>query len=288
MSTHKTSLRTLSQQYAYASLQLHESIARQAGFSGTDHKYLGFLLQKGKLSAGELAELTGLTTGAVTGLIDRFVQKGLVQRQFDTSDRRKVYLLADTEKIKALLQPFYQAFQDQLDQLAAAYTPAEKEVIGSFLSRSIALILQTNQQNKGIKNTQNKIEASEVYYHGTKVILQPGELITAGYASNYGERKSAKYVYFTATLEAAIWGAELALGETEKIYIVAPTGTFEDDPNLTDKKFPGNPTKSYRTKSALRIIGEVKDWPSHSPEQLQQMRDNIARLAAEGITAIED
>lgn len=127
------------------------------------------------------------------------------------------------------------------------------------------------------------------YYHGTKANLQPGDLIVAGYNSNYGSQRQAKYVYFTATLDAATWGAELAQGEgTGKIYIVEPTGAFEDDPNLTDKKFPGNPTKSYRTKDGLRVVGELQGWTGHSAEQLQQMRDSLQNLKDQGIEAIEE
>jgi rifampin ADP-ribosylating transferase len=133
-------------------------------------------------------------------------------------------------------------------------------------------------------------ETSSVqYYHGTKANLQPGNLIEPGFQSNYGARKRSAYVYFTATLDAAIWGAELAVGEAPgKVYIVEPTGYMEDDPNLTDKKFPGNPTMSYRTKSPIRVVGEVPDWQGHAPEQLQAMKDNLARLKALGIEAIED
>ena len=132
-------------------------------------------------------------------------------------------------------------------------------------------------------------QSTEKFYHGTKEILKQGDLIEPGFNSNYGQRNNAKYVYITATLDAAIWGAELSLGEgVGRIYIVEPTGPFEDDPNLTDKKFPGNPTKSYRTKSRLRIIGEVTDWQGHSPEQLKAMKDNIERLKQLGIEAIED
>lgn len=126
-------------------------------------------------------------------------------------------------------------------------------------------------------------------FHGTKADLKPGDQIEAGRPSNYGQRKHAAFVYLTATLDAATWGAELALGDGPgRIYIVDPTGPFEDDPNLTDKKFPGNPTKSYRTRAPLRIVGEVKDWQGHPPEQLQAMRDHLARLAAQGIEAIEE
>lgn len=127
----------------------------------------------------------------------------------------------------------------------------------------------------------------EQFYHGTKANLKPGDLIVPGFNSNYGQRKNAKYVYLTATLDAAIWGAELAVGdEPGRIYLVEATGPFEDDPNLTDKKFPGNPTKSYRTQEPLRVVGELMDWQGHSPEQLKAMKDNLERLKALGIEAI--
>lgn len=130
---------------------------------------------------------------------------------------------------------------------------------------------------------------AEGYLHGTKADLKPGDLIEAGRASNYGDRKSAAWVYFTATLDAATWGAELAVGDGPgRIYIVEPTGPAEDDPNLTDKKFPGNPTRSFRTREPLRVIGELTDWHGHPPDQLQAMKDALSRLAAQGIEAIED
>lgn len=129
----------------------------------------------------------------------------------------------------------------------------------------------------------------EIFYHGTKADLKQGDLIEPGFNSNYGARKKAAYIYLTATLDAATWGAELAVGDGRgRIYIVEPTGPYEDDPNLTDKKFPGNPTKSYRTKSPLRITGEVKDWQGHPPEQLNAMKEHLERLKEQGIEAIED
>lgn len=129
----------------------------------------------------------------------------------------------------------------------------------------------------------------EGYLHGTKADLKPGDLIEPGRASNYGSRDGATFVYFTATLDAATWSAELALGDGPgRIYIVAPTGPCEDDPNLTDKRFPGNPTRSYRTRAPLRVIGELADWVGHPPEQLQAMREGLARLAAQGVEAIND
>ena len=130
---------------------------------------------------------------------------------------------------------------------------------------------------------------SQKLYHGTKASLKPGDLITSGFNSNYGKQKKAAYVYLSATLEAAIWGAELAQGEVAgRIYMVEPTGPIEDDPNLTDKKFPGNPTKSYRSSDPLRVTGEVTDWHGHSEEQLKTMKDHLDRLKESGIEAIED
>ena len=102
---------------------------------------------------------------------------------------------------------------------------------------------------------------AQTFFHGTKAHLEIGEFIEIGLNSNYGEQKIAKYIYLTATLDAAIWGAELALGEgRERIYVVEPTGAIEDDTNLTDKKFPGNPTKSYRSKHPFKVVGEITIW----------------------------
>jgi hypothetical protein len=127
------------------------------------------------------------------------------------------------------------------------------------------------------------------FYHGTRADLKPGDLIVPGYNSNYGKRNKAVYVYLTATLDAATWGAELALGEGAcRIYMVEPTGPIMDDPNLTDKKYPGNPTKSYRSREPLRVTGEITDWQGHSPEALKAMKDNIERLRQLGVEAIED
>ncbi len=127
------------------------------------------------------------------------------------------------------------------------------------------------------------------FYHGTKANLKQGDLIEPGFNSNYGQRNKAKYIYLTATQEAASWGAELAMGEGPgRIYIVEPIGPFEDDPNLTDKKFPGNPTKSYRSLQPLRVIDELKGWKGHTPEQIKTMTDNLERLKEQGVEAIED
>lgn len=130
----------------------------------------------------------------------------------------------------------------------------------------------------------------ERFYHGTKADLRPGDLIEAGHYPNFGDLdRVTTWVYLTATLDAATWGAELSIGDGPgRIYIVEPTGPIEDDPNLTDKKFPGNPTKSYRTRDPLRVTGEVTDWEGHPPEQLKAMRDNLARLKELGVEPIDD
>ncbi len=127
------------------------------------------------------------------------------------------------------------------------------------------------------------------FFHGTKANLKHGDLIQPGYNSNYGKRAMAAYVYVSGTLNSAIWGAELAVGEEPgRIYVVEATGPVEDDPNLTDKKFPGNPTLSYRSKDAVRVIGEVVGWQGHSAEELRNMKNGLARLRESGAEVIED
>src|SRR5262245_5115728 len=129
----------------------------------------------------------------------------------------------------------------------------------------------------------------ERFFHGTQANLEAGDLIEPGHGANHGKLdRTTTYVYFTGTLDAATWGAELALGEGRgRIYVVEPTGTIQDDPNLTDKKFPGNPTKSYRSREPLRIIGEVVDWQGHSPEELKAMNDGLERLKQQGVEPID-
>jgi hypothetical protein len=132
------------------------------------------------------------------------------------------------------------------------------------------------------------VPAGTSFYHGTKADLAIGDLISPGFGSNFADR-ALSHIYFSATLEAATWGAELAKGAGRgRIYTVEPTGPFEDDPNLTDKKFAGNITGSYRSRDPLRVTGEVEDWVGHSPEQLQAMRDGLARLNADGAAEIID
>lgn len=129
----------------------------------------------------------------------------------------------------------------------------------------------------------------QTYFHGTKADLKIGDQIEVGFNSNYGQKKNAKYIFLSATLDAAIWGAELADGEgRERIYLVEPTGQIEDDPDLTDKKFPGNPTKSYRSTQPFRVVGEVSVWQGHPMEQVEAMKSALQRLKEQGINSLND
>src|SRR2546428_9808069 len=138
--------------------------------------------------------------------------------------------------------------------------------------------------------TRADLSPGDRFYHGTCADLKAGDLIKPGYRPNFGKLdKVTTYVYFSATLDAGVWGAELASGEGPgRIYIVEPTGPFTDDPNLTDKKFPGNRTKSYRSREPLRVVGECSDWQGPPPEVLQAMKDHVARLNQLGVEPLDD
>ena len=134
-----------------------------------------------------------------------------------------------------------------------------------------------------------EIHESGALLHGTKAQLQVGDLLLPGNLSNYEEGRTTNYVYVTETLDAAAWGAELATGDGPgRIYIVEPTGALEDDPNVTDKKFPGNPTRSFRTPEPVTVVGELEGWVGHSPEQQKAMRDGLAELRRRGAAVILD
>ena len=130
---------------------------------------------------------------------------------------------------------------------------------------------------------------AQTYFHGTKADLKVGDLIEVGFNSNYGQRNNAKYIFLSATLDAAIWGAELAFGEAkQRIYLVEPTGEIEDDPDLTDKKFPGNPTKSYRSTQPFKVVGEVTIWQGHPIEQVTAMKNALEQLKKHGINSLNE
>jgi rifampin ADP-ribosylating transferase len=125
--------------------------------------------------------------------------------------------------------------------------------------------------------------------HGTKADLSVGDLLVPGRESNYEAGRVMNHVYVTRTLDAAAWGAEMARGDGRgRIYIVEPEGEIEDDPNVTDQKMPGNPTRSYRTREPVRIVGEITDWVGHTAEQLQTMREGLAELRRKGLDVIYD
>ena len=131
------------------------------------------------------------------------------------------------------------------------------------------------------------------FYHGTKADVSIGDLLSPGFPCNYDGARVLRHIYFSALLEPAIWGAELAMrfagsGERGSIYIVEPTGAFEDDPNLTNKRFPGNPTKSYRTRMPLKIIGKVEEWQGHAEAEIRRMSGSLQELRRRGLAAIED
>jgi DNA-binding MarR family transcriptional regulator len=146
-------LRKLNQQHSYTAIQMHEAIGRKAGLSGTDHKYLGFLIQKGQMTAGELSNLTGLTTGAVTGLIDRFEKKKLVMRQFAKDDRRKVIIEPNTKNIMTLLEPLYKEFRNKSEKLIASFSNKEIKIIEIYFLKAIEIMDETTNKlnNKSLQ-----------------------------------------------------------------------------------------------------------------------------------------
>ena len=131
------------------------------------------------------------------------------------------------------------------------------------------------------------------FFHGTRAELEVGVELVPGFGSNYQQHRVLHHVYFTAVVETAVWGAELAVAMTGsegagRIYVVEPLGPFEDDPNVTDKRFPGNPTRSYRTRHSLRVVEELRGWEGHPPQVLKGMLDGLARLREQGRDLIED
>lgn len=141
--------------------------------------------------------------------------------------------------------------------------------------------------NEHNANEQGATPFVQTYFHGTKADLHVGNLIEVGYNSNYGQRENAKFIFLSATLDAAIWGAELALGDgRERIYLVEPTREIENDPDLTDKKFPGNPTQSFRSTQPFRVVGEVTVWKGHPVEQVSSMKKHLEELKEKGINSL--
>ncbi|MEO9325457.1 NAD(+)--rifampin ADP-ribosyltransferase [Nocardioides sp. C4-1] len=143
---------------------------------------------------------------------------------------------------------------------------------------------------------ENCHEVAGPFLHGTKAVLAVGDALVPGHHSNFEQGRVMNHVYFTTLESTAAWGAQLATAlagidpalDRGHVYVVEPQGPFEDDPNVTDKRFPGNPTRSYRTREPLVVVGEVDDWQGHPPQALQQMLDDLTRLRAEGAAVIYD
>lgn len=131
------------------------------------------------------------------------------------------------------------------------------------------------------------------FFHGTRSVLEVDAELVPGYSSNFQQGRVSNHLYFTTLVETATWGAELAAalgdsGERGRIYVVEPLGPFEDDPNVTNKRFPGNPTRSYRTRHQLRVVAELETWHGHAPDVLKGMLDHLAQLREQGLDAIDD
>lgn len=160
-------------------------------------------------------------------------------------------------------------------------------------ARSISASIEASTREVFVPTTYDHCDHVQgPFFHGTGRSLPVGEQFVPGWPSNYRDGRIANHVYFAALIEPAVWAAELAVALTgdgrERVYVVEPLGPFEDDPNVTNKKFPGNVTRSYRTRHPLRVVEELRDWECHEPQVLQGMLDSIARMRAQGLDVIED
>ncbi len=204
---------------------------------------------------------------------------------------RRTYMPSQEPEIGA--EPLlFAATSPDADQ-GAYYGPSRFGVVGrthqARIPRSARSLELAAQLWEVAETLEFGIPDAGPFFHGTKVDRAAGDELAAGYSSNFGPGKEANFVYLTGTLDAAIWGAELAAGDGPgRVYRVEPTGPIENDPNLTNVRFPGNATRSYRTRSPITVVGEVTDWKGHDPEVLQHMRDNIAAMEQQGVEAIND
>lgn len=200
-----------------------------------------------------------------TNDFERFIAAWFVaRRQLKNADKLKWYEIAlelassvDDEAVRAAFPSLYLNIADCYQALG--------DIERSKHHQSMALASVSQPADGG------------PFYHGTRADLKVGDLLTAGYSSNYQSDLIMSHIYFTALVNGAGLAAALAKDDApERVYIVEPMGSFEDDPNVTNKKFPGNPTRSYRTKEPLKIVGEVSEWLRQTPEQLQQWRQKLA------------
>jgi rifampin ADP-ribosylating transferase len=185
-----------------------------------------------------------------------------------------------TEKLKWLETALQFALQINNDNVNGALHSLYKSVAKCYEGLNDPENAEKNYELA--KSSADKPSDKGPFYHGTKADLKTGDLLTAGNKSNYNTELIMNHIYFTALLNGAGLAAALAKGEGEdRVYIVEPTGSFENDPNVTDKKFPGNPTRSYRTQAPLKIVGEVRDWVKLTPEELKKWREKLANNKGE-------
>lgn len=194
--------------------------------------------------------------------------------------------------------PYYQLHKNDLQEsLVTKYngkwlkTSTNEYIKKANQVSRVLLKIGLNGNNKSDIQPNKTIHTpfTQTFFHGTKADLHLGDLIEVGYNSNFGKQKNAKYIFLTSTLDAAVWGAELALGKgSERIYLVEPTGEIENDPDLTDQTFPGTPSMSYRSIHPYKVVGEVTIWQGHSEEQVNAMKDALEKLKEQGINSLND
>lgn len=220
----------------------------------------------------------------LTGYDQKSLQRQIDEKaSFETFFAQAPQINTDASKITGVICGY--RVEEIEDKLMQKIRYLDKLIDELAKGKAMEKILRLESGNKS--NDARPSPFSQTFFHGTKADLKMGDLITNGFNSNYGKKNKAGYIYLSATLDAAIWGAELALDEgPERIYLVEPTGPIEDDPNLTDKKFPGNPTMSYRSGHPFKVVGEVTIWQGHSPEQVKAMKDGLEKLKEQGIEAI--
>lgn len=185
-----------------------------------------------------------------------------------------------SDKLKQLETALQSALKIDSDYAKGVLSSLYSKIAGCY--EELGDIDNAKKNYESAESFKHKLSDKGPFYHGTRADLKFGDLLTAGFRSNYHHEVIMNHIYFTALVNGAGLAAELAKGDgRERVYIVEPTGVFENDPNVTDKKFPGNPTRSYRTESPLKIVGEVTDWVRLTPEQLQQWREKLAASKGE-------
>lgn len=257
---------------------LRQKILRQHDLTVMAWLVLGVIFdahQAGGIRITELARRFNVKSTYITAIVNDLKQKNLVNAYIDKEDGR-ARLVVVTKKGVERVPVIDQELQLAMEEWFTA-TVSEKD---------LTVFLRTIQKFAAIQdvgtNEKPRVLDEGPFYHGTKADLRVGDLLTAGFKSNYRPEVTMNHIYFTALPNGAGLAAELSQGSGEpRVYIVEPLGSFENDPNVTDKKFPGNPTRSYRSKEPLRIVGEVTGWKRLTPEELQDWRAKLANIKGE-------